>query len=51
MKCSEVKKVRFYALECSEVKVKVTQNKTTPVKYRYLKNLLKYSNEEVLLRY
>ncbi len=25
--------------------------KTTPVKYRYLKNVLKYSNEEVLLRY
>ncbi len=50
MKCSEVK-VRSYALECSEVKVKVAQNKTTPVKYRYLKNLLKYSNEEVLLRY
>ncbi len=43
--------VRSYALECSEVKVKVAQNKTTPVKYRYLKNLLKYSNEEVLLRY
>ncbi len=38
-------------MECSEVKVKVTQNKTTPVKYRYLKKLLKYSNEEVLLRY
>ncbi len=38
-------------MECSEVKVKVTQNKTTPVKYRYLKNLLKYSNEVVLLRY
>ncbi len=38
-------------MECSEVKVKVTQNKTTPVKYRYLKNVLKYSNEEVLLRY
>ncbi len=31
--------------------VKVTQNKTTPVKYRYLKNVLKYSNEVVLLRY
>ncbi len=30
-------------MECSEVKVKVTQNKTTPVKYRYLKNVLKYS--------
>ncbi len=38
-------------MECSEVKVKVTQNKTTPVKYRYLKNLLKYSNEVVVLRY
>ncbi len=38
-------------MECSEVKVKVTQNKTTSVKYRYMKNLLKYSNEEVLLRY
>ncbi len=38
-------------MECSEVKVKVTQNKTTPVKYRYLKNVLKYFNEEVLLRY
>ncbi len=50
MKCSEVK-VRSYALECSEVKVKVTQNKTTPVKYRYLKNVLKYSNEVVVLRY
>ncbi len=33
------------------VKVKVTQNKTTPVKYRYLKNLLKYSNKVKLLRY
>ncbi len=48
MKCSEVK-VRSYALECSEVKV--IRNKTIPVKYRYLKNLLKYSNEDVLLRY
>ncbi len=38
-------------MECSEVKVKVTKNKTTPVKYRYLKNVLKYSNEVVLLRY
>ncbi len=38
-------------MECSEVKVKVTQNKTTPVKYRYLKNVLKYSNEVVLLCY
>ncbi len=38
-------------MECSEVKVKVTQNKTTPVKYRYLKNVLKYSNEVVVLRY
>ncbi len=38
-------------MECSEVKVKVTRNKTTPVKYRYLKILLKYSNEDVLLRY
>ncbi len=44
-------KVQSYALECSEVKVKVTQNKTTPVKYRYLKNVLKYSNEVVVLRY
>ncbi len=43
--------MRSYALECSEVKVKVTRNKTTPVKYRYLKNVLKYSNEVVLLRY
>ncbi len=50
MKCSGVKS-RSYALECSEVKVKVTQNKTTPVKYRYLKNVLKYSNEVVVLRY
>ncbi len=47
MKCSEVKST----ILCSEVKVKVTQNKTTPVKYRYLKNVLKYSNEDVLLRY
>ncbi len=38
-------------MECSEVKVKVTQNKTTPVKYRYLKNVLKNSNKVVLLRY
>ncbi len=38
-------------MKCSEVKVKVTQNKTTPVKYRYLKNVLKYSNEVVVLRY
>ncbi len=38
-------------MECSEVKVKVTQNKTTPVKYRYLKNVLKYSNEVVVLHY
>jgi len=30
-----------YALECSEVKVKVNQNKTTPVKYRYLKQAVK----------
>ncbi len=36
---SDTAKVRSYALECSEVKVKVTQNKTTPVKYRYLKNV------------
>ncbi len=47
MKCSEVKST----ILCSEVKVKVTRNKTTPVKYRYLKNVLKYSNEDVLLRY
>ncbi len=50
MKCSEVKST-ILCLECSEVKVKVTQNKTTPVKYRYLKNVLKYSNEVVVLRY
>ncbi len=50
MKCSEVKST-ILCLECSEVKVKVAQNKTTPVKYRYLKNLLKYSKELLLLRY
>ncbi len=38
-------------MECSEVKVKAAQNKTTPVKYRYLKNVLKYSNEVKLFRY
>ncbi len=49
MKYSEVKSVWSYALECSEVKV--TQNKTTVVKYRFLKNVLKYSNEVKLLYY
>ncbi len=37
MKCSGVK-VQSYALECSEIKVKVTQNKTTPV-VQLLENL------------
>ncbi len=49
MKCSEVKSTILCFGMYSEVKVKVTQNKTTPVKYRHLKNLLKYSNEVVLL--
>ncbi len=49
MKCSEVK-VRSYALDVVS-KSKSYSNKTTPVKYRYLKNVLKYSNEVVVLRY
>lgn len=34
-----------------EVKVNVAQNKTTTVKYTYLKNILKYRNEVKILHY
>ncbi len=35
--------------QLSDVKVKVSQNKNTPVKYRYLRTVLKYSNEVKIL--
>ena len=37
--------------KCSEVKVKVVRNRSSKVKYKYKKILLKYSNEVFLLRY
>ena len=37
--------------KCSEVKVKVVRNRSSKVKYKYPKKLLKYSNKVFLLRY
>lgn len=35
----------MYKIMLSEVKVKVSQNKTILIKYRFLKNLLEYSSK------
>ena len=53
MLSGNIKKVKVYILsrKCSGVKVKVDINLNSEVKYRYVKFLLKYSNEVFVLRY
>ena len=49
-KCIGVK-VHILGRKCSGVKVKVVRNINNEVKYRYVKILLKYSNEVFVLCY